>query len=207
MTVICCWIKLLFATTISTFHNPCVIFLKHRAHSLIYVPQMRWKDPNPCYACRAHQTISYFIQYTYPDTATPDAVTRNSPRALAKCYTIHHHWELCSYSTPIPGKKLQKKIHFSAPSVLKKEMKASEWLNISHGFQWQKNPIKTVGNYWEPCKIDAGAKISPKRGGHCSTVTKAHPNRQLSVVRQYLDTSQGNPWYCKEVNIVVEHVN
>lgn len=61
-------------------------------------------------------------------------------------------------------------------------MKASEGLNISHVFQWKKKPHKIVGNYWGPCKIDAGAKISPKRGGHCST--EAHPDRQLSVVKQ-----------------------
>lgn len=47
-------------------------------------------------------------------------------------------------------------------------MRASEGLNMSHVSSGKKNPTKTVGNYLGPCKIDAGAKISPKRGGHCS---------------------------------------
>lgn len=78
-------------------------------------------------------------------------------------------------------------------------MRASGGLNMSHVSSGKKNPTKTVGNYWGPCKIDAGAKISPKRGGHCS----------MEVFTQKLQTLLRvvNPQYCKETNVVIDHVN
>lgn len=98
--------------------------------------------------CSLHQTASYFIRtYTYPDTATPFAVTRNSPRALAKCYMIQ-----CHNAVPLRTMHLlytnfrKKKKPRENPSLLIREagLKASQVLHVSHGFQEKRKQLQNA---------------------------------------------------------------
>lgn len=76
------------------------------------------------------------------------------------------------------SEKKKKKIYlFSAG---KQGMKASERLHMI----FSKKKKKKVGNYWGPCKIDAGAKISPKRSPPERRSLQHGSSSQQAVVRQ-----------------------
>lgn len=73
-------------------------------------------------------------------------------------------------------------------------MKASERLHMF--FSEKKKNNKTVGNYWGPCKTDAGAKISPKTSPPERRLLQHRSSSQqaaLSCQTVATDTSQGNP--------------